>query len=307
MKSTILITGLTAIVAGCATAPAVRTQSVPEEGRVSTRAESVQDKFSRLEELDPKSKFKGGATSFEEYVMSEGTRLELGSIAGIYAGKIQVITDGEGHFLSEGSYAFYRNIEATRKALQEADANSDGIITSDEAEELSRKVMHQYAQVVSKEEFKQRVCDANKTIQLSRCEFPHMRSSSHCEFNCSREKGDVEFGQHREDSDCEFNAFRNNTNPQPCKDKVAAEYKAKAERAKQTYTVCVEQSEAAFATCTAEAEKAHQQCLSGNIEDLYPIPQGKGMKMYKDGVSTWGVDETSEPPELFERVHDDGK
>ena len=255
-----IITGLAALLAGCATGQSARTQDSPVTSSVSTtQYDSVSKRFDRLRELE--RPMGGASASMNGYVMGVITEVSLKVVAGVYSGTVKVITDGEGNFLSEGTYFPLAHLEAMERAIKEADTNDDKIITSDETELLSQRVFHQYAQRIGKEEFKRKVCTSKRDNELDRCGFKQSRASSKCEFDYSRKGGNVDFDKHREESDCEFNSFRTQSNPKPCLDGVAGKYTERAQQAKAVYTACLDSTKKDAANCGSRVEEAYRACL----------------------------------------------
>ena len=145
MKSiqNIIITGLAALLAGCATGQSARTQDSPVTSSVSTtRYDSVSSRFDRLHELE--TSYGGATASMSGYVMGSMTDVSLRIVAGVYVGTVKVIPDGENGFSAEGTYWQAAHPEAIERAYKEADVNSDKIITYKEVEELTRKVFREY-------------------------------------------------------------------------------------------------------------------------------------------------------------------
>ena len=143
IKNTI-ITGLVALLAGCATGQSARTQEPSVTSPVSTtRYDSVSSRFDRLRELErPMGE---ASASMNGYVMGAITEVKLKIIAGVYSGTVKVTSDGEGSFSAKGTYFPLAHPEAMERATKEADVNSDKIITYKEAEELTQKVFREYA------------------------------------------------------------------------------------------------------------------------------------------------------------------
>ncbi|MEK6845272.1 MAG: hypothetical protein AABY26_00820 [Nanoarchaeota archaeon] len=77
--------------------------------------------------------------------MGAVTDVSLRLVAGVYAGTVKVIPDGESGFSAKGTYWQAAHPEAIERAYKEADVDGDKVITRKEAEELSVKVYRQYA------------------------------------------------------------------------------------------------------------------------------------------------------------------
>lgn len=135
--------GLTALVlaSGCATGQSARTPD--SQITSSVRYDSVSGRFDRLRKLEPS--YGGASSSMSGYVMGDATNASLRIIAGVYAGTVKVISEGEGRFSAKGTYWQAAHPEAMERAYKEADVNGDKIITRKEAQELSLKVFRQYA------------------------------------------------------------------------------------------------------------------------------------------------------------------
>ncbi|MBS3118073.1 hypothetical protein J4417_00130 [Candidatus Woesearchaeota archaeon] len=143
IKNTI-ITGLVALLAGCATGQSARTQEPSVTSPVSTtRYDSVSSRFDRLRELE--RPMGGASASMNGYVMGAITEVKLKIIAGVYSGTVKVTSDGKRGFSAEGTYCPLAHPEAMEKAIKEADVNCDKIITHKEVEQLTQKVFLQYA------------------------------------------------------------------------------------------------------------------------------------------------------------------
>ncbi|MBI4980750.1 hypothetical protein HZC30_04315 [Candidatus Woesearchaeota archaeon] len=291
-----LIVGLTAIVAGYAINQSeAKAQDIPG----TAGYESITERMGRLRKLEP---FGSSAVSVREYVMSEGTELGLRSIAGIRAGTMTVITDGEGHYLAQGRTPPTYSDAMGEALFKETDVNEDKIVTWTEEEQLSLKVFQQYAQNVGKEEYKRRVCAANRDDGVDKCGFDQKRESSHCEFDYFKGKSDVEFNEKRARNDCEFNAFRNDSDPKPCLDGVTEEYAKRAQEVKATNTGCLEQAKASFATCTLQVELEYQQCLKSDT-----LPQPKKSETRYIDVDKDGTGIIRDGDEIEKRTFDELK
>jgi len=135
-----IITGLAALLMGCATGQSARTQDSPLAS--STRYDSVNSRFDRLSELE--TSYGGATASMSGYVMGTITDVSLRVVAGVYVGTVKVIPDGENGFSAKGTYWQAAHPEAIEKAYKEADVDGDKIITRKEAEELTMKVFQEY-------------------------------------------------------------------------------------------------------------------------------------------------------------------
>jgi len=67
----------------------------------------------------------------------------LTTLAGIYAGTIKVGKLPYGH-VTHGSYSEFDNPDALIRVLREADTKPDGIITTEEANNLAKKIYEEY-------------------------------------------------------------------------------------------------------------------------------------------------------------------
>ena len=199
----------------------------------------------------------------------ERTERSLMNTAGIYAGTVKVFTDGEGHFLAEGRYSPTAHPQELERALKEADVDGNGIATLKEAEELSRKVIWQYAQNIGKEGYQSKVCASDKEIGSKDCKFTLKVELGRCESSFRKANFDL-MDRKRNEMHCEGEAFKNSTNPQPCLDKVAQEYAKKEQDAKAAYATNQAKARQHFTTCTHEVETEYQQCLKS---DTLPEPK----------------------------------
>ncbi len=216
-------------------------------------------------------------TSINGYRMSEGTRVSLTTVAGIYAGTIRVKTDGQGSFSARGSYSQFKQPEAMVRALREADTDGNKIITDEEEIILSQRVMEQHAQIVEgyqresggrsegRSDFYAGVnclsCDFDQRSGVGDCSFTRTAGLGDCGFDYNSKKGGVRFDRILHEGDCRFDISRGSEGRAQCLDEVAQGAAQRIQEVDADYQECVGRVESDFKRCEARSEREYRACL----------------------------------------------
>ena len=78
------------------------------------------------------------------YAMRRGTEAMIRSIAGVYAGTIDVSISSKGKYIASGSFDIIRDKNHLSRALYDADVNRDKVITGKEILDLTKIVFEEY-------------------------------------------------------------------------------------------------------------------------------------------------------------------